>query len=181
MHKTLFPAALVVLTAALAAGQTTSPGKIFDGQLSNMEHEVVPLAEAMPADKYNFAPTSGAFSGVRTFAQQARHLSYEINAIAAGLLRESVPPPGANENGPDDLKTKDQIIAYMKQAFAKAHRAFAGITDQNLMGETVSPWGANDKRTRLELASAILWHSFDHYGQMVEYARMNGIIPPASR
>jgi hypothetical protein len=88
--------------------------------------------------------------------------------------------PGQNENGPASLKTKEDIVKYLKDAFAYAHKAMASLTADNLTSMVQSPFGKN-KVPRVSMATVAAWHSFDHYGQMVVYARMNGIIPPASR
>jgi uncharacterized damage-inducible protein DinB len=156
------------------------PKQIFDAQLSNTEREVVSLTEAMPAGKFNFAPTNGNFKGVRTFALEARHISFEINCIAAALLGEPVPSQ-EHDNGPDELKTKEAIVAYMKDAFAHAHKAVATLTSSNLLESTNDPFDPKARNPRVSSASILLWHTYDHYGQMVEYLRMNGIVPPASQ
>lgn len=145
-----------------------------------IEREIVPLAEAMPADKYSFVPTGGEFSKCRTFGQQASHVAAVLNAVAAMLLGEKPAEMGESENGPASLKTKEDILKYLKDAFASTHKAMATVTAQNLMEMVQSPFGKN-KVTRLSIATAPVWHSFDHYGQMVIYARLNGIVPPASR
>ena len=175
---------LLILSAASLMAADTAPmaSKIFDRQLTSTEKEVVSLVEAMPADKFGFAPTDGEFKGVRTFAQEARHIAYEIDVVSAALLGQPTPPTAeGKEDGPDDLKTKDQIVAYMKDAFANAHKAMATLTNDNLLQETSDPFNPKNKRTRVDSAGIIFWHTMDHYGQMVEYARMNGVIPPASR
>jgi uncharacterized damage-inducible protein DinB len=176
---------LLILSAAslmMAADMAPTASKIFDRQLTSTEKEVVSLVEAMPADKFGFAPTSGEFKGVRTFGREARHIAYEINVVSAALLGQPTPPTASGkEDGPDDLKTKDQIVAYMKDAFANAHKAMATLTNDNLLQETADPFNPKSKRTRVDSAGIIFWHTMDHYGQMVEYARMNGVVPPASR
>jgi uncharacterized damage-inducible protein DinB len=164
----------------LAADAAPDARQIFDRQLSNTEREVVGLAEAMPADKFNFAPTNGNFTGVRTFALQARHIAFEINTVAAALLGESIPPQD-HDNGPDELKTKDEILKYLKDAFAHAHRAVATLTNSNLLELTTDPFNSKGKSTRIASVGIFYWHTYDHYGQMVEYLRMNGQKPPASR
>lgn len=174
---------LVFAAATLLAAQPAAPtaSKIFDGQLSMIEHELVPLAEAMPADKYDFAPTGGEFKGVRTFGQQASHTAAVIYAVAAAVLVEKNPTEmGKDENGPATLKTKEDIVKYLKDAIAYGHKAMATLTESNLLEPVPSAFGSGNV-SRVSMASAAIWHSFDHYGQMVVYARMNGIIPPASR
>src|ERR1700722_3125038 len=93
----------------LAADATPDARQIFDKQLSSTEREVVGLTEAMPADKFNFAPTNGSFKGVRTFGLEAKHIAFEINTVASALLGETIPSQ-EHDNGPDELKTKDEIV-----------------------------------------------------------------------
>lgn len=156
---------------------------VMNAQLGIVEHEFVSAAEAMPDDKYSFAPTNGDFKGVRTFAQEVKHVATVNFAFYSAILGQA-PPPGvsANEqmNGPDDIQTKEQIVKYLKDSFALGHKAFATITTRNaatLLPKPPIPF----LNTRLALASFGCTHAFDHYGQMVEYLRMNGIVPPASK
>src|SRR5580658_408356 len=164
----------------LAADAAPDARQIFDRQLSNTEREVVGLADAMPADKFDFAPTNGNFKGVRTFALEARHIAFEINTVASALLGETIPGQ-EHDNGPDELRTKDQIVQYLKDAFAHAHRAVGTLTNTNLLELTADPFNPKGKSTRVASVGIFSWHTYDHYGQMVEYLRMNGIKPPASR
>jgi uncharacterized damage-inducible protein DinB len=138
-----------------------------------VEHEFVPLAEAMPADKYDFAPTNGNFKGVRTFAQQVRHVigaNYAFFGNAASIKPDM--PKLA------DLKTKDQLVKALKDSFAFAHQAAATLTPDNAL-ESVKPMDGVGTRSGLMVFALV--HANDHYGQLVEYLRMNGIVPPASR
>jgi hypothetical protein len=168
--------------AVLSAAEPTNVvSKTFDQELTMVEREIVPLAEAMPADKYSFVPTSGEFGKSRTFAQQASHVAAVIYATSAAVLGEKNPTDmGQNENGPASLKTKEDVVKYLKDSFTYAHRANAMVTSQNLTEMVDSAFGKN-KVPRLAMVTVPVWHSFDHYGQMVIYARMNGIVPPASR
>ena len=168
---------------ALCGSDSSAPpvSKIFDQQLAMVEGELVPLAEAMPADKYGFAPTHGEFHGVRTFSHQVSHVAAVIYAVSASVLGEKNPSEsGESENGPASLKTKDDVVKYLKDAFAYGHKAMNSLTAENLTQMVPSAFG-DDKVPRVSMATVTVWHSFDHYGQMVVYARMNGIIPPASR
>ena len=182
---TRLPVALLFAACGIPAfgadTSTSSVSKIFDGQLSMVEHEVVTLAEAMPADKYDFAPTHGEFKGVRTFGQQVGHVAAVMYLVSASALGEKNPSEGGKgENGPASLKTKDDYVNYLKAAIAYSHRAMQSLTSQNLTGMVKSAFGDGEV-PRASMATAAVWHTFDHYGQMVVYARMNGIIPPASR
>jgi hypothetical protein len=172
---------LCALSCFVMFGANAAPtiGEIHDHELSILERELVPLAEAMPADKYDFAPTQGAFKGVRTFGQQMTHIATVMYSVSATVLGEKPPVDlGKSENGPDSLKGKDAIVKYLKGAFAYSHKAMKSLTDQNF-AEMVPAYG--NKAPRGQVASELVWHGFDHYGQAVVYLRMNGIIPPASR
>jgi hypothetical protein len=85
------------------------------------------------------------------------------------------------EMGPDGLKSKAEIVTYLKQSFAYARKALQSITAQNGTRKLKNPFGQGPDFTPIGMATLLSFHSMDHYGQMVEYLRMNGIIPPASR
>jgi uncharacterized damage-inducible protein DinB len=164
------------------AADPPQSGQLYDFTLTNTEKEFVSLVVAMPADKFNFAPTAGKFDGVRTFGQEAKHAAFVVNAISAALLGEKNPSTtGPHENGPDNLTSKDQILKYVMDAFRYAHQAVATLTNSNMMKQTVDPFDPKSKRYRLDSVTFLFSHTYDHYGQMVEYARMNGIVPPASQ
>ena len=154
--------------------------QIEDRLVTNAEGEFVPAADAMPEDKYSFAPTNGEFKGVRTFAQQVKHVAAVNYMIGAAILEQKPPVELGGENGPDSMTSKADIMKYTKDSFAYLHKALSSITEQNETDQIKSPFGEG-KVTRLGIATIGLWHPFDHYGQMVEYLRMNGIVPPASR
>jgi uncharacterized damage-inducible protein DinB len=146
----------------------------------NMEYEFVPAAEAMPEDKFNFAPTNGEFKGVRTFAQQIKHVAAVNYEIAAAILEQKAPVDINEEAGPASITTKADILTYLKESFAYVHKAIATINEKNVVETVKSPFGEGSV-SRMGLATSIAWHGYDHYGQMVVYLRMNGIVPPASR
>jgi len=169
------------LTTAACAADAGAVGKLYDGELKLVESEVVPLAEAMPAEKYDFRPSEGAFKDVRTFGQQVKHLAAVIYLVTAASQGQKPPADiGAGENGPDSIKTKAEIMQFLKDAFTFGHKMTSMLTAQNQMDLVKSPFGGRDQ-PRAGLAHEAVWHTFDHYGQMVVYARMNGVIPPASR
>ncbi|MGO9519720.1 MAG: DinB family protein [Candidatus Korobacteraceae bacterium] len=153
---------------------------VFDRNLTGVEKEVVSAAEAMPDDKFNFAPTQGEFKGVRTFALQVKHIAVANYGLGAAILTEKPPMDLKGENGPDNITSKADIVKFLKDSFVYAHKAANSVTDANVLEKVQSPFGPN-KVTRLSLSVIMLSHPFDHYGQMVVYLRMNGIIPPASR
>jgi uncharacterized damage-inducible protein DinB len=164
--------AQAAMSAAPAA--TTTPAQVVDQLLSMVEEEMVPLVEAMPADKFNFAPTNGEFKGVRTFGQQVQHVTI-ANYYMFGAAASIQPPDRQTFK---DMKTKEQLVQGLKDSFAFGHRAIATLTTQNAM-ETVKPVDGISTRGGI-MAFAII-HMNDHFGQMVEYLRMNGIVPPSSR
>jgi hypothetical protein len=168
--------------AAMQAKPDQKPtfAMVLDRSLSNVEHEVVPAAEAMPEDKFNFAPTQGEFTTVRTFAQQVKHIAAANYMLGAGILAEKPPLDLEGENGPAKITSKADVVQFLKDSFTYLHKAMNSIDENNVLGQVPSPFGPN-KVSRLGLAIGAISHPFDHYGQMVEYLRMNNIIPPASR
>jgi hypothetical protein len=180
------PCAVVAATPQANSNQKKGDQKptfagVFDRSLSGMESEIVPAAEAMPDDKFNFAPTQGDFKGVRTFAQQVKHIAATNYLFGAGILGEKPPVElGSGENGPDSITSKADVVKFLKDSFAYLHQAINSLTESNAISEVQSPFGSN-KVTRLRLGLFAISHPWDHYGQMVEYLRMNNIIPPASR
>jgi uncharacterized damage-inducible protein DinB len=168
--------------ASTAQQQPPTVASVLNMHYGIVEQEVVSAAEAMPEEKYSFAPTNGEFKGVRTFAEEVKHIAFANHLFFGPLVGENIDAKSIEENanGPTNLKTKAEIVQYLKDSFALGHRAISGITAENELtplAKPVFPFLS----TRLAIASIGMWHPMDHYGQMVEYLRMNGIIPPASR
>ena len=153
-----------------AVGTQVAPAQVFGQVLSGWEREFVSLAEAMPEDKYNFAPTQGEFKGVRTFAEQVKHVAESNDQYFADPTKPRTDKSAAIAK----LKTKAEIVAALKDSFAEAHAYVNAMTPENAFVMTAHG-------TRAGTAAFAIAHMMDHYGQMVEYLRMNGIIPPASR
>src|SRR6266436_7749813 len=163
--------------------QQPSPtvASFVDREISAIEKQVVEIAEAMPEDKFNFTPESlnipgGDYKGVRTFAVQVKHIAASNYFLWSPLTGDKVPENIKDGNGPADLKSKADILKFLKDSFALGHKAAATLTAENMLQNP-----GNSKSTRLRLATFGVAHAYDHYGQMVEYLRMNGIVPPASR
>ncbi len=170
------------MTGSTAQQQPPTVASVLDMLYGVVEQEVVSAAEAMPEDKYSFAPANGEFKGVRTFAEQVKHIGFANRLYFGPLMGETIDTNSfkENPNGPAALKTKAEIVQYLKDSFALGHRAISGITAENQvtpLPDPVTPFLS----TRLAIAMIASFHPKDHYGQMVEYLRMNGIIPPASR
>ena len=167
-------------------GQFPTPATLtaaLDFQLTLEEREVVGIADAMPEDKYSFAPTNGEFKGVRTFAQQVKHIATVNDRFFNAILGQPAATPGSQfeaENGPDNIQTKAQIMQYLRDSFALGHKAIATITADNAFAVMKTP-PTPFLRTPGSIAIFDVAHTMDHYGQMVEYLRDNGIVPPASR
>jgi len=175
--KTLI--ALTVLCAG-AFAQAPTAGKVLENQLKGVEGEIVPLVQAMPAEKIDFAPKTGEFKGVRTFAEQAKHVAAVLYVVAAGAKGEKPPVDTGGEAGPANVKSREQIVKYLQDAFAYAKGVAAGMTGESYTEMVASPFGQG-QMAKGALMTIAVSHTFDHYGQMVVYARMNGIVPPASR
>ena len=178
------------LTASAQRNASAKPAppptitSMMEAQLGMVERTLVPAAEAMPEEKYAFAPPGADFSGVRTFALEVRHVATANFIIYSAILGQA-PPPGVTVagagNGPENLETKEQIVQYLRDSFALGHKAMAALTDDNALAPLDHPPIAIPSlNTRLALAIFSLAHASDHYGQMVGYLRMNGIVPPAS-
>ena len=177
-------ASMVLLACSgVAQGQVdkSAPSRttreMMDSWVTQIEKLVVPAADAMPEDKFSFAPSDGEFKGVRTFAEQVKHLAAANYQLGAGVLGEEPPAGTKNETAPDTVKTKAEIMEYLKGSFTVLLRAANSIDEKN-MNEPILKKG---NRTRLWLVIDAVAHSSNHYGQMVEYLRMNGIVPPESR
>jgi len=173
-----------------AAGTSASPStppsiaSAIDREISIVEKEVLEAADAMPEDKFDFSPDklnlSGSdYKGVRTFAQQLKHIAASNYLIWSPITGEKPPDTVNDGKGPDNMKAKADIIKYLKDSFAFGHKAVATLNESNLVQPITRP--NRPPTTRLFLATFAPAHAFDHYGQMVEYLRMNGIVPPASR
>jgi uncharacterized damage-inducible protein DinB len=154
---------------------------VLSTSVTHLQRTLLPLAMAMPDNKYGFAPTDGEFKGVRTFGQQLKHVAATNYIYASSILGEKKPPVdvGEEEDGPASVKTKDEILKYVTDSFSYVQKAVAAINAKNLVSPIKNPFGQGEA-TRLAMATLIIGHCNDHYGQMVEYVRMNGIVPPAS-
>jgi hypothetical protein len=186
MLKSILVVLVVLVASRLAVAQTAKPAEaptvsqVLDQSLTQVEHEFVPAAEAMQEDKYSFAPTGGEFKGVRTYAQQVKHVAAVNYILGASILGEKPPVELGGENGPDAIKSKADVVKFLKDSVAYFHKAVASINSGNFLTPIKNPFGEN-MVSRLWIATLNVGHCFDHYGQMALYLRMNSIIPPASR
>ena len=196
MSKTLAAVAFGILTLPLMAlqgvtkgGQQDRPSRTarqgatiaseLDSQLTELESAFVSLAEAMPEDKYSFAPSTGEFKGVRSFAQEVKHVAFANHLFFGAIVGEKA-ESGPGREGPESIRTKAEILGYLRESFALGHRAIGTITPDNAVAVMKNAPVPRFK-TRLAMATHACAHAYDHYGQLVEYLRTNGIVPPASR
>ena len=197
-HIPIFLLIAVLISTATALGQSTNTAapasmpqaqpsppptiaSAVDSEISNIERQIIDVAEAMPEDKYNFSPESlnipgSDFKGVRRFAVQVKHVAASNYFIWSHLTGDKLPDGLKDGNGPENLKTKAEIIKFLRDSFALGHKAAATLTTENMLQSA-----EGNKSSRLHLATFGVAHASNHYGQMVEYLRMNGIVPPASR
>jgi DinB superfamily len=168
---------LLVGIPILGADASPSARQILDKQLSATEGEVMAVVETMPANKFDFVPTHGAFTHTRTFGVQARHIAFCLNEVATALLGEPM-LEHVDQEGPRNLTSKEDVVKYLKDAFVHAHKAIGTLTNENLLESIRDPYVEKLKTTRLDAATIFLSHTWDHYGQIVEYLRMNNLVPP---
>jgi uncharacterized damage-inducible protein DinB len=161
-------------------GTVETPAQAIEPLIGVWEYQFMGVAKAMPADKYDFKPMTnipaGAkFDGVRTFADEVKHVAqanYYFYAAASGLK------PDVDMKGITALKTKDEIVKALEGSFAFAHKAVATLTLENSFKAIKSVDGMSTPLALMAFGPA---HGYDHYGQMAEYLRMNGILPPGSK
>jgi uncharacterized damage-inducible protein DinB len=165
------------------AGKPMAPAKALDVMLSQLETQVLGVAQAMPAEKYGFVPTAETFAAgsparygtVLTFAGELTHIAGANYSFYSKLT--GVAPPAAAKQV-RQLKTKDEILAALNQSFAYAHAQIKTLTPDNAF---IGIDGADGFHTPATVAAFAVAHGYDHYGQLVEYLRMNGVVPPGSK
>lgn len=172
-------AALLTLAPRGSAQESVDPTAAAVGQrFSMIARSFIALADAMPAEKYAFKPTRGEFEGVRSFGEQVKHVAC-ANFAFFNQIEKKTPPADCASGGPDPAKTKAELTAYLHESFEYAQRVLGTMTAENALDPVEGPYGGPS--TRLGIATLAVWHASDHYGQLVVYLRMNGIVPPASR
>ena len=171
--------ALLSFAAGAVAQERVDPMAATVGQWFTMiEESFVGLADAMPAEKYGFKPANGEFANVRTFGEQVKHVACS-NFGFFNEIEKKEPPPDCDTGGPGPAKTKADLMPYLRESFTYAQRVLRTMTPANALEPAGGRYGGPS--TRLGLTTLAVWHASDHYGQLVVYLRMNGIVPPASR
>ena len=149
-----------------------------DQWFTMIERSFIALADAMPADKYDFKPAAGNFENVRTFGEQVKHVAC-ANFGFFNQIEKITPPAECSKGGPDSAETKSELMKYLRESFDYAQRVLKTMTSDNALEPVSGPYGGNS--TRIGITTLAVWHASDHYGQLVVYLRMNGIVPPASQ
>ncbi len=184
--KSVQPAPQKQPSAAEMSKKETVASAFLRG-LQYQEYEVRSAAEAMPEEKYGYRPAEGKFKDekpefgpaeVRTFAQQVKHVACSNFGFAAEFDGQK-PPEGCDKDGPSPAKTKKELLVYLRDSFAAIRKSLGAIDAKNMFDPIEGPYAGPN--TRLGLATVVIWHAADHYGQMLLYLRENGIVPPASR
>jgi len=180
-RRILYLTSLLPLLSRFGGGQNSTTksetASVLEKHMGWMEESFVPAAEAMPQDKFFWVPNNGEFHGVRSFAEQIIHVA-EVNfALSAAILGEQ-PSPEAVPS-PETAKMRSAVLQYLKTSFAYTHKALSSITEQNAKLPIKHPI-LDMVTTRMGLGIVAIAHPFNHYGQIVEYLRMNNIIPPGS-
>jgi uncharacterized damage-inducible protein DinB len=164
-----------------AARQDDVPKSIAEsvsGTLQFAEGNFLSLAEAMPDNKYSFVPTAGKFDGVRSFGEQVKHVACAQFAFF-NEFEGKKPPEDCEKGGHDAAKTKPELIKYLKDSFDYSNHVLAKLTAPNALDRVEGRYAGPN--TRLGITVVAVWHITDHYGQLVEYLRMNGIVPPQTQ
>jgi DinB superfamily len=173
-------------TAAEMSKKETVASALLRG-LQYQEYEARSAAEAMPEEKYGYRPAEGKFKSekpefgpaeMRTFAEQVKHVACSNFGFSAEL-DGTKPPEACDKGGPSLAKTKKELLIYLRDSFAAIRKPLGAIDAKNMFDPIEGPYAGPN--TRLGLATVVIWHNADHYGQMLLYLRLNGIVPPASR
>lgn len=182
-----FILAIGITTSAVAqppAGPPpTSVSAALDREITLAERQVMAAVEAMPADKFNFSPESLAikganYKGVYTFAGLVKHLAAANYFLWNAAGGDNIPANITGVKGPESMTERAEIIQLLKASWASGHHAAAALTAENSLDMVSGPGGAKQARV-FELTFAVA-HAYDEYGQMIEYLRMCGVVPPAS-
>ncbi|HKW68841.1 MAG TPA: DinB family protein [Terriglobales bacterium] len=157
------------------------PTTIADSVGDNMkfiEGSFLGVAEAMPENKYDFIPTGGNFEGVRSFGEQVKHVACAQFAFF-NEFEGKQPPADCEKGGHNPAKTKAELIQYLKDSFDYGNRVLTTLTAKNALDRVEGRYAGPN--TKLGISVIAVWHITDHYGQMVEYLRMNGMVPPMTQ
>lgn len=172
---------LLATASALAQDPSAKPATIaatVNKTWSGLERDFISAADAMPEEKYSFAPAQGEFNGARSFAERVRHVACAQFAFF-NEFEGKKPPEDCEKGGHDPAKTKAELIKYLKDSFDYSNRVLATLTAQNALDRVEGRYAGPN--TKLGISVVAVWHITDHYGQIIEYLRMNQIVPPITQ
>ena len=170
MKKLLTFFALLFSLQAFCQGQFQ---KETAGSLTFVSGHVMQLAQAIPADKYAWSPQAG----VRSVAQVYAHI-ISANYFFASKLGAKIPDGVNMETLEKDMKTKEAIANELKRSYEVATNAIKNTQDASLGSKVEFPFPG--EYTNMSTILILLSHSNEHLGQLIAYARTNGIKPPWS-
>jgi uncharacterized damage-inducible protein DinB len=170
----LFAAPLASAQAAPAAGgRTLSPSQAVIESWNDIGRKLIAMAEDFPEDKYDFKPTPAQ----RSFAEQLLH-GAGANYFLTNILTGQKPPEGDPKR--DQYKTKADVVAFVKKSFADGAAALKAKGDKGMDDMITDPF-SKDKARVYDFAYGFVEHGGEHYGQLVVYYRLAGLVPPESR
>ncbi len=171
MKKLVLFAAILSMSAQLHAQSASNPlSSASKGMFAMVKNDVLKSAEEMPEESYSFKPTPE----VRSFGQLVGHVADAQYEFCSGVV-------GDGAKSPDVEKTKSSkadLIQALKTAFAYCDKAYDGMTDAHA-AETIKFFGHD--LPKLSILSYNVAHTDEHYGNMVTYLRMKGLVPPSSQ
>lgn len=173
----------ILVTAALAIGMASavpvaqSANPISDGirsQWAGAKRNLQQSAEMMPAGSYDYRPVDG----VRNFGEILAHVAGANYVFCAAAKGEK--PPFGEDHFEKAAKTRDAIIKATAESIAYCDGAFTALTDASAAQMVQQPFGQG-QTPRVAVLVSELGHVNEHYGNLVTYFRINGIVPPSSR
>ena len=170
--STVVGAALVMLgTVGAAAAQPPFPATSFltpvKATWESTRNLLIGIVEVMPEDKYDFRPTPN----VRTFRDNVIHLVAENYLFFGRVTGENLGNPAQN------LKSRDELVKAVRESYDYGAKAWAGLTEEKAL-EMIEVRGQKVQRWSAILAA--IQDNMNHYGNLVIYVRLNGLVPPRS-
>jgi len=147
--------------------------KVVLDSWNEVGRKLIAMAEDFPEDKYDFKPTPAQ----RSFAEQLLHAAGANYFFTNPVMGKE--PPAAEDPKRDQYKSKADIVAFVKKSFADGAAAIQSKGEKGLTTEVV--YFAHQKARVLDMSYGLIEHSGEHYGQLVVYYRLAGLVPPESR
>ena len=151
-----------------------SPSKVVLDSWNEIGRKLTAMAEDFPEDKYDMKPTPAQ----RSFAEQLLHAAGANYFFTNQVKGEK--PPAAEDPKRDQYKTKADVVAFVKKSFADGAAAIKAKGDKGMNDLVVDPFAHQQMRVG-DMAYGFIEHSGEHYGQLVGYYRVAGLVPPESR